>query len=106
MEAEYSVRLDVPRNGEPSTGWAVAGIFVFPKGLALIPHFLVLGILIFLVLIVTWFGFIVAAFTGRLPMGIQEFAAGVLQWESRVLSFFYGLTDDYPPFALRAVPNE
>ena len=106
MDADYSVRLDVPRNDDPSSGWAVAGILVFPKALALIPHFIVLGLLIFLVMIVTWFGFIVTAFTGRLPDGIQEFAAGVLQWEARVLSFFFGLTDEYPPFALRAVPNE
>jgi hypothetical protein len=105
MDAPYSIDLKVPRNESPSKGWAVAGIFVIPKGIALIPHVIVLGILAMVMLVITWFGFIVAALTGKLPVGIQEFAAGVLQWEARVTAWFFGLTDEYPPFALKAEPT-
>ncbi|MBU1227254.1 MAG: DUF4389 domain-containing protein [Actinobacteria bacterium] len=102
-DAPYSIDLQVPRNDAPRTGWAVAGIFLL-KFFAAIPHFIVLFVLGFIALVITWFGFIVTAFTGRLPVGIQEFAAGVLQWEARVVAWILGLTDDYPPFSLQAPP--
>ncbi|MCB2223216.1 MAG: DUF4389 domain-containing protein [Actinobacteria bacterium] len=105
MDAGYSVTLSVPRNEEPRGGWALAGLLVIPKALAALPHVIVVAVLGMVALVVTWFGFIVAAFTGRLPAGIQEFAAGVLQWESRVLAWFFGLTDEYPPFSLSAEPT-
>ena len=105
MSADYSLDLEAPRNESPSKGWAVAGALFFPKLLAAIPHFIVLGILVVITLVVTWFGFIITTVTGKLPVGIQDFAAGVLQWEARVLAWFYGLTDTYPPFTLQVEPT-
>ena len=105
MDAHYSVDLKTPRNDSPSKGWAVAGLLFIPKVVAAIPHLLVLAILGFVAMVIAWFGFIVTAFTGRLPVGIQDFVAGVLQWDARVLAWFYGLTDTYPPFALKAEPT-
>jgi len=104
MDAPYSIDLKTPRNEAPSQGWAVAGIFLI-KFVAAIPHFIVLGILGIVLLFITWFGFIITAFTGRLPLGIQEFAAGFLQWEARVLAWIFGMTDTYPPFSLSAEPT-
>jgi len=101
----YGIDLDVPRNDDPNHGWAVAGIF-FIKFLAAIPHMIVLGILILIAVLIAWIGFIVTAFTGRLPDGIQDFVAGVLRWEARVMAWIYGLTDTYPPFELSATPTE
>jgi len=103
--ASYSLDMRTPRNESPSKGWAVAGIFVIPKAIAAIPHFIVLAILLPVMFVITWFGFIIAAITGKLPVGIQDFTAGVLQWEARVVFWFYGMTDAYPPFALKAAPT-
>ncbi len=104
IDADYSIGLRVPRNQSPSQGWAIAGIFLL-KFLAAIPHFFMLAILGFITMVSTWFGFIVTAFTGRLPLGIQDFAAGFLQWEARVMTWIFGLTDSYPPFSLQASPE-
>jgi len=104
IDAEYSIDLKAPRNDSPSKGWSIAGIF-FLKYIAAIPHFIVLGILLFVALMIAWVGFIITLFTGRLPIGIQDFAAGVLQWEARVLAWIFGMTDTYPPFALKAEPT-
>lgn len=104
IDADYTIDLKTPRNDSPSSGWAIAGMFMI-KWLAAIPHFIMLAILGTGALLITWIGFIIAAFTGKLPVGIQDFAAGVLQWEARVLAWLYGLTDVYPPFALKAEPT-
>ncbi|NIR39694.1 MAG: DUF4389 domain-containing protein, partial [Actinobacteria bacterium] len=40
------------------------------------------------------------------PTAIQDFAAGVLQWNLRVAAWVGGITDEYPPFSLDAAPAE
>jgi hypothetical protein len=104
LDAEYSLDLKTPRNGSPSSGWAIAGIF-FIKWIVAIPHFVAIVVLFFVTMVMTWIGFIIAAFTGKLPVGIQNLAAGVLQWEARVACWIFGLTDTYPPFGLHVEPT-
>ena len=36
---------------------------------------------------------------------VGDFIAGVVQWWLRVGAWLYGLTDEYPPFALDATPS-
>jgi len=50
------------------------------------------------VVVATWFGYVIAFFTGALPKGIQDFIAGAMQWYTRVMAWLLGLTDEYPPF--------
>jgi len=52
-----------------------------------------------------WFGYLIAAFTGSLPTGLQDFMVGVLQWDLRLAAWFTGLSDEYPPFSLDASPT-
>ncbi|MFH1105314.1 MAG: DUF4389 domain-containing protein, partial [Actinomycetota bacterium] len=82
-----------------------AGIFVFPKALALLPHLIVLAFLDLAAAVTVWFGYFVVAFTGALPVGIQDFVAGVVGWNYRVAAWFLGLDDQYPPFTLEAAPT-
>ncbi len=68
-----------------------------------IPQFIVLfflGIAVFFVLIIGWFG---ALFTGRLPEFAHSFLSGVIRWEIRVNAYLFLLTDIYPPFSLEDV---
>ena len=44
----------------------------------------------------------VILFTGRYPEPLYGFAIGVLAWGMRVEAYMLLLTDDYPPFTLRA----
>lgn len=102
---QYSVAFPVTRPENPSTGWAVSGLLFFPKIVVLIPHFLALMFLVFAGMFAAWWGFLVTAITGRYPIGIQDFLAGIMQWGMRVSAFFAGLTDEYPPFSLQVTPT-
>jgi len=47
---------------------------------------------------------VVVLFTGRFPAGMQDFIAGTMQWYTRLFSWFFGLTDEYPPFGVQISP--
>jgi Domain of unknown function (DUF4389) len=68
-----------------------------------IPHYLVLLVLyvgVFFALIGAWFAIL---FTGRYPRGIFDYVEGVIRWHNRVIGYaFILITDEYPPFQLRA----
>jgi len=105
-DPEYSIEFPTTGPENPSRGWAVAGLLFIPKALALIPHMIALMFLMIAGTFALWFGFIVTAFTGRYPEGIQDFLAGTMQWGLRVSAWFSGLTDEYPPFSLEVTPSE
>jgi hypothetical protein len=102
----YGFDATLPHNEAPSRGLAVAGILFFVKAILLIPHMIVLWFVYIGAIVATWVGFVIAAFTGRLPEGIQDFVAGTLQWWTRVVAWLYGLTDEYPPFSLQISPAD
>ncbi len=104
-DPEYPASFPLAKPESPSKGWAVAGIF-FLKFVVAIPHFIVMAFLGIGAIVALWFGYIVAAFTGRLPAGLQDFLAGVLQWNLRVYAWVAGFTDEYPPFSLDARPTD
>ncbi|MEE9298392.1 MAG: DUF4389 domain-containing protein [Acidimicrobiia bacterium] len=103
-DPEYAAEFPVSRPENPSRGWAVAGLLLVPKAIAIIPHIIVMSFLLIGATVAAWAGYVVAAVTGSLPTGIQDFLAGVLQWNLRVSAWFAGLTDEYPPFSLEARP--
>jgi len=103
-DPDFAVSFPLPRPESPSRRWAVAGILLL-KWVAAIPHLIVMVLLGVGAVVAMWVGFIVAAFTGRLPTGIQDFLAGVLQWDLRVYAWIIGFTDEYPPFSLDAAPS-
>jgi hypothetical protein len=101
----YGFDATLPRNEQPNRGLAVAGIFFFAKALLAIPHFVVLWFVYIGAAVAVWVGFVIAAFTGELPEGIQDFVAGATQWWTRVMAWLFGLTDEYPPFSLQTTPT-
>lgn len=100
----YLPDIDVPRNDNPSKGWAVAGIFLV-KVIAVLPWLFLSALLMFLVMIASWIGFFVVAFTGKLPLGFHDFYIGTTQFMVRVWTFLAGLTDKYPRFDLEVHPE-
>jgi len=98
---EYPVDVKVAPPENPSKGWAVAGLLFFPKAIAAIPHLIVLWFLWIASFFAIWFGYVATAFTGTLPVGIQDFVAGVFAWTYRLWGWFLGLTDEYPKFTLQ-----
>jgi hypothetical protein len=103
--ADYPIALNLPRPDQPSKGWAVAGIFVVPKLVWLIPHVIALVFVNIGAVFAIWFGYLAAMFTGRLSPGIQDYVASTIQWNARTTAWLVGLTDEYPPFALDARPG-
>jgi hypothetical protein len=65
-----------------------------------IPHFIVLGVLVF----IWWLSAIVAwlliLFTAEYPRGLYDFGTGTLRWLLRVEAYLLLMVDDYPPFSL------
>jgi hypothetical protein len=50
--------------------------------------------------IIAWFAIL---FTGRYPRGLFDYVEGVYRWGLRVEAYMFILvTDEYPPFSLRA----
>lgn len=103
IDAEYPVAVRMSKPDSPSRGWAWAGVF-FLKFVVLIPHFVALAFVLFASFLAVWFGYWAVLFTGKLPIGIQDFAAGAMQWTQRVYAFLAGISDDYPKFSLQITP--
>jgi hypothetical protein len=75
-------------------------LLIFVKWLLIIPHLIVLSLLgigVMIAFVVGWFAILI---TGRYPRGLFDFVVGVSRWSSRVMVYYYLLTDAYPPFSL------
>jgi hypothetical protein len=96
-EQQQSVRLDVPY----PTG--LNRLLPLVKWLLAIPHYVVLAVLYagaLVAIIAAWFAVLV---TGRFPHGLFDYLVGVGRWTNRVTAYaFLLVTDEYPPFRLRA----
>jgi hypothetical protein len=68
-----------------------------------IPHYIVLLFLFIAAAFCVFIAWVAILFTGRYPQGLFEFVEGVLRWYNRVVAYaFILVTDQYPPFSLRA----
>jgi hypothetical protein len=65
-----------------------------------IPHVVVLAALAIAAAVAAVIAFFAVLFTGRWPEGIRAFILDVWRWYLRVGTYFFLLTDEYPPFAL------
>ena len=100
VERDYPVTVSVEPAPEPQSRLlAMLGI-VLLRSIAALPHFLILFLMSFGVLLVAWVGYIVVLFTGVLPLGVHEFILNYQRWWARAWGWTAGLTDEYPPFTL------
>lgn len=99
QEVSYPVKLVIPRPESPSRWLALATVLMMiPKMILLIPHLVVLYFLGIVALILVIFAQVVVLFTGEYPESLFKIVHGMMQWQVRVNSYFFGLTDTYPPF--------
>jgi Domain of unknown function (DUF4389) len=94
----YPVRVTIPAQPAYSRAWAipVAGLLV--KVVLLIPHFIILRILQFVVGALQLVLWIPVLFKGNYPTWGYQLVGGYIRWSARVTSYLLGLTDQYPPF--------
>src|SRR5947209_19323809 len=99
-DEQQAVHLDFPY---PDVREALNRWLPLVKWLLAIPHYIVLAFLdiaAVVVVIVAWFAIL---FTGRYPRSLFDFVVGVMRWHNRVAGYALVLiTDQYPPFRLRA----
>jgi hypothetical protein len=65
-----------------------------------IPQLIVLFVLWIAATVVFIIGFFAVLFTGKWPVGLQQFAIKVFQYQVRVEAYLFLVVDEYPPFAL------
>ena len=70
------------------------------KWLLVLPHYIVLAFLAFVLLAITVIAWFAIVFTGRYPRGMFNFVVGWNRWVLRVNAYaFLLVTDRYPPFS-------
>ena len=67
----------------------------------IIPHVIVLAVLMAVGAVLLLVGWLAGIFTGSVPAGIHTYLGGTLRWSTRVMAYYYVLTDESPPFGLR-----
>jgi hypothetical protein len=97
MEAPGDIVIARPTSSSRFFAIPIVGFVV--KGIILIPHFIVLYVLGFVVALCELVIWIPVLFTGQLPQWAFQLVAGTTLWAVRVYAYLLGLTDEYPPFA-------
>lgn len=70
--------------------------------LLVLPHLIVWGLLGLFWAFTTAVAWLMILLTGRYPEVLYGFALGMLAWSARLEAYMLLLTDEYPPFSLRA----
>ena len=95
---EQSVHLDLD---DPGVAVELSRWLPLVKWLLALPHYIVLALLQYLVLLVVLLAWLAIALSGRFPRALFEFVVGYLRWSLRVQAYTSLLiTDRYPPFRL------
>lgn len=96
---KQSVKLDITY---PDTQKDLNRWLPLVKWFLAIPHYVVLVVLVFVVILATIIAWFSILFTGRYPKELFDFAVGVGRWSLRVSAYaFLLVTDKYPPFTLK-----
>ena len=72
----------------------------FFRAIMVIPQSIVvyfIGIAAIVVAFIAWWAIL---FTGRYPKWAFDFVAGYVRWYTRVVGYYFLLTDKYPPFSM------
>jgi hypothetical protein len=71
---------------------------IFFKWLLVLPHWLILGVLGYLVELTTFISWFAILFTGRYPKALFDLAVVYFRWSARMIAYVALLRDEYPPF--------
>ncbi len=95
--------IDVQFDVAPASGrfWAIPLLGIFVKLILLIPSLIALyfiGLAVGVIQLGLW---IPVLFTGHYSNFAMDLVGGYLRWSTRLTAYYFGLTDEYPPFTTR-----
>jgi hypothetical protein len=96
----YPVSVTFQRQPSYNRFFAIPLIGIIARSVLLIPHFIALyivGAITGLMHLVAWFPVLTS---GSYPEWAYTWSTGTMRWSARVIAYLFGLTDQYPPFAL------
>ena len=67
------------------------------KGIALIPHMIVLFVMSFIAAFCSFIGIFAVLFTGKYPQSFANMLTTMFRYQTRVNAFYLCITDQYPP---------
>lgn len=97
--------VDYPVTGDVEHQESYVRFLPLVKWLLAVPHYIVLivlGIVAVPAVIVAFFAVLI---TGRYPRAIFDYMVGVMRWSWRVNAYILLMTDRYPPFTLKDLPD-
>ena len=97
---DYPVALDFRHQAE------YMRLLPLVKWLLAIPHYVVLWVLAIAGFLAAVAAFFAVLFTRRYPRALFDFLVGWQRWSFRVGAYLLLMTDRYPAFALRALPDD
>lgn len=100
----YPASITFKHEETSSRWWALFTLFVV-KIVALVPHFVILYILQLIAAIVQIIGIVATLINGRYPQWAENYIVGIARWGMRMFVFYTCMTDKYPPFTLKSVPD-
>jgi hypothetical protein len=96
----YPVKVTFEYPANPGKLYAIPVVGLLIREVLLIPHLIalwVLGMVVNVLQLVLWIPVITS---GQYPEIGWSVVGGLLRWYARIAGYFYGLTDQYPPFQL------
>ncbi|HVC29842.1 MAG TPA: DUF4389 domain-containing protein, partial [Steroidobacteraceae bacterium] len=79
---------------------------LFLRIVAFIPHYIIVTVFGYSVLLTTVIAWFAIVFTGAIPRGLFDFGALYLRWEARFFAYMCLLSDRYPPFGDAPYPAQ
>jgi hypothetical protein len=97
---EYTVDVTFDESEAQNRLWGIPFFGILVRVIILIPHFVVLAVLGFVVSILSLFTWVPVLMTGRTSDWVVRWVGGYYRWSVRVGSYALLLTGRYPPFSL------
>ncbi|HLY64332.1 MAG TPA: DUF4389 domain-containing protein [Chloroflexota bacterium] len=96
------VTVEYARPSRHHRFWAIPLLGLAAKLIVLIPHFIILYVLQFIVRLSQLILWIPVLLGGKMPLWGYALLGGWIRWTIRVQAFLLGVTDEYPPFSIRS----
>jgi hypothetical protein len=96
---DHPVNVSFERGEAQNRLWGIPFFGVLVRWILLIPHFIVIGVLAFVVGLLFLVSWIPVLVNGRQASAIVNFMTGFYRWTLRALAYGLLLTGKYPPFS-------